>query len=293
MEAPDSSSRCWDRSEYELLDFGDGRKLERFGSIVLDRPSPAAQGMARAVPSGWNHQDVIRLEESIDKRDSPWRLRYSLDAAGRAAELVFELKLTPFGHVGIFPEQAGNWSWLYGQAGGRQPEPVKALNLFAYTGAATLALAAAGATVVHIDASAPAVAWARRNAHLSGLADKSIRWIVEDAFKFVRRERRRGSRYDIVVLDPPSYGHTPTGRAWSLQSCWTDLLQECLGLLATDRSSLMLWTGHSDCPSLEQLNAELKSHRAADIVGGRSHLVTFDDRRLDAGYFLRAATRDP
>ena len=129
--------------------------------------------------------------------------------------LQFELKRTDFGHLGLFPEQAENWDWIAERvaAAGR---PLKVLNLFAYTGGSTLAAAAAGAEVVHVDAAKNIVAWARRNAELSGLADAPIRWIAEDAMKFVKRELKRGNRYDAVILDPPSYGHGPQGEVWRL-----------------------------------------------------------------------------
>ena len=143
--------------------------------------------------------------------------------------MQLELRPTPLGQVGVFPEQAENWDWIEARVR-RAGRPLRVLNLFAYTGGATLAAAAAGAEVVHLDAAKTAVAWARRNAALSNLSGATIRWIVEDAVKFVERESRRGNRYDAVILDPPSYGHGPKGEAWKIERHLDDLLSRCAAL---------------------------------------------------------------
>jgi 23S rRNA (cytosine1962-C5)-methyltransferase len=166
--------------------------------------------------------------------------------------MVFELKLAESGHLGFFPEQAENWDWLAGQVRSAGV-PIRVLNLFAYTGGSTLACAAAGAEVTHVDAARNVVAWARRNAELSGLADAPIRWIGEDALKFARREARRGSRYDAVVLDPPSYGHGPRGEVWRLSRHLPRLLSLCAELTA-GQCRFILLTCHTpgyDAPRLE------------------------------------------
>ncbi len=212
---------------YELLDAGDGRRLERFGTIVLDRPAPATSGSARRDPSAWDGA-TARFERP---QGGPGRW----EPAGAPPErwtvaidgMAFELRPTPAGHVGLFPEHLSVASWgaaraqALATAAGR---PAAVLNLFAYTGLATLVLARTGARVAHVDASRPAVAWARRNADLSGLADRPIRWLVEDAARYVDREARRGRRYDGVLLDPPTYGHGPDGTAWGLASDLVPLL---------------------------------------------------------------------
>jgi len=206
--------------DYALLDAGDGRRLERFGEVVLDRPAPAADGRPR-LPSGAWGAAVARYERGPGERGGRWVAgdalpdRWTMTLNG----LPMELRRTPAGQVGLFPEHVGVAAWAAGRAevvGGAHGRPAAVLNLFAYTGLATLALARAGARVVHVDASRPAVAWARRNAALAGLADRPIRWLVEDAARFVARETRREQRYDGVVLDPPTYGHGPGGGAWRL-----------------------------------------------------------------------------
>ena len=222
--------------DYALLDAGDGRRLERFGVVVLDRPAPAAEGAPRRLPDAWGAA-AARYERGVGGRAGRWvpegavPERWTVVIRG----LPMELRPTPAGQVGLFPEHAAVAAWAADEAeaiataGGR---PAAVLNLFAYTGLASLALARAGARVVHVDASRPAVAWARHNAALAGLADRPIRWLVEDAARFVARETRRGQRYDGVVLDPPTYGHGPGGGAWRLAEDLEPLLAAIRPLLA-------------------------------------------------------------
>lgn len=231
--------------QYELLDFGDGRKLERFGPHLLDRPAPAAGGIARANPAAW--REATARYERAAAQSGNWRSNAGDDPDSDRSQpwtihhgpLALELKLTEFGHLGIFPEQAANWDWISRQIA-RFESPTKVLNLFAYTGASTLAAAAAGAEVVHVDAARNTVAWARRNAERSGLADRPIRWIADDALTFVRRELRRGRRYQAVVLDPPSYGHGANGQSWQIAERLPELLALCAELTADDRRFFLL-----------------------------------------------------
>lgn len=226
--------------QYALLDFGQGRRLERVGGVVLDRPAPAVDGVAVADRGCWSQADA-RFVRRADGEQGEWELvrelpeRWTVSHGG----IVLELKRTDFGHLGVFPEQARNWDWIARQvsAAGR---PLRVLNLFAYTGGSTLAAAAAGAEVTHVDAAKNVVAWARRNAELSGLADAPVRWIAEDAMKFVGRELRRGRRYDAVVLDPPSYGHGPRGEAWRLGKHLPPLLEACSQLASPQRQFVLL-----------------------------------------------------
>jgi 23S rRNA (cytosine1962-C5)-methyltransferase len=196
--------------EYQLLDFGEGRRLERFGQAIVDRPCPVAEETGKAEPALWQAADV--RFDFRDPKAGHWAVTGRLPHPWvvRSAPLAFELKTTPLGQIGLFPEQADNWRWISKQVelGSEAGSSLRVLNLFAYTGGSTLAAAATGAEVVHIDAAKNIVAWARRNARLSGLEDCPIHWIVEDVRKFVRRELRRGSRYDAVILDPPSYGQS-------------------------------------------------------------------------------------
>jgi 23S rRNA (cytosine1962-C5)-methyltransferase len=229
--------------QYALLDFGRGRKLERFGAYVLDRPSPAAEGESRAVPETWR-EATARYEREEAER-GVWEAAAELPPKWtiQHGTLVFELRRTEFGHVGLFPEQAPNWDWI-GHVVNAAQRPLKILNLFAYTGGSTLAAAAAGAEVVHIDAAKNVVQWARRNAELSGLAERPIRWIAEDAAKFVTREVKRGNQYDAVILDPPSYGHGARGEVWKLAEHLPALLSDC-GRLTQQRQAFILLSCHT------------------------------------------------
>ncbi|HEX4150335.1 MAG TPA: class I SAM-dependent methyltransferase [Pirellulales bacterium] len=229
--------------QYELLDFGQGRKLERFGAHVVDRPAPAAENFQPARSDLWNAA-AARYDRSTGEQGrwsslspfaEPWTIAHE--------RLRFELKRTDFGQVGLFPEQAENWDWLAGQVRSAIAAP-RVLNLFGYTGASTLAVAAAGAEVTHVDAAANVVAWARRNAELSGLGAAPIRWIDEDAPTFVRRELKRGRQYQGIILDPPSYGHGPKGQVWKLEQHLPDLLRGCMALTG-GRPQFILLTCHT------------------------------------------------
>jgi 23S rRNA (cytosine1962-C5)-methyltransferase len=205
--------------------------------------------------------------------------------------MVFEVKPTEFGHVGVFPEQAANWDWISSQMERFEP-PVKMLNLFAYTGGITLAAAAKGAEVVHIDAAENTVAWARQNAAHSGLAEAKIRWIVEDAEKFVRRELKRGNRYDAVVLDPPSYGHGPKGESWKIGNDLAPLMSLIAELTAGEPKFLLL-SCHSPTftPSLmrrlviDAFDRDMAERAVADDM----EISTAAGRRLHCGSMLRYA----
>lgn len=227
--------------QYQLIDFGQGRRLERFGSLVLDRPCPAAEHVPPRDPPSWRAaQACFRPGEDDQGR---WTCRGELPERWSISHgpVTFELKRAPAGHVGVFPEQAENWDWIVDQLRA-EPAPggVRLLNLFAYSGGGTLTAAAAGAEVVHVDAARNTVAWARRNAELSGMSGLPIRWIAEDAVKFAKRELRRGNRYDAVVLDPPSYGHGPRGEVWRLSKHLPRLLEISRELTAGRRRFMVL-----------------------------------------------------
>jgi len=276
----------WSPDAYELIDFGGGRKLERFGSYLVDRPAPVTAEMARGNPEAWRRVDA-RYERRaggkgawsvVRQPPAPW-------VVGGQGPLCLELKLTPFGHVGVFPEQVNYWGWIAEQVR-RAETPLKVLNLFGYTGGSTLAAAAVGAEVVHVDAARNTVAWARENARRSGLGEAPIRWITEDAVKFVRREIRRGNRYHAVILDPPSYGHGPQGEAWRLERDLSGLLQSCAALIEPDPRWLLL-TCHStgyDRPLLKRLlQGVLPRTEQRKIRTAAMWLRTSEDRPLAAG----------
>ena len=216
--------------DFELIDCSRGEKLERWGNFYLVRPDPQAIWDTPRRNMHWNdrHGRYQRSESgggSWDKGALPenWKIRYG--------ELTINVKPMNFKHTGLFPEQACNWDWAMAKirAAGR---PISVLNLFGYTGAATVACAKAGASVCHVDAAKGMVAWGKDNARLSGLADAPIRWIVDDCAKFVEREIRRGRRYDAIIMDPPSYGRGPSGEVWKLENELFGLIDTCAQVLS-------------------------------------------------------------
>jgi len=218
--------------DYELLDCGAGAKLERFGPYRFVRPESGAIWPRGLPEREWAAADAV-FATADEEGAGRWEYRRPLDARWpmRYGALCFWVQPTSFRHLGVFPEQASQWDWLAAliRAAGR---PVKVLNLFGYTGLATLAAAAAGAAVTHVDASQKALAWARENQAASGLADRPIRWLVDDALKFVRREVRREARYDGLIIDPPKFGRGPKGELWKLEESLPELLEACRSLLS-------------------------------------------------------------
>jgi 23S rRNA (cytosine1962-C5)-methyltransferase len=273
-----------DWPDYELLDFGDSRKLERFGSWVLDRPCPGATAKPQAM--NWSSATGRYDGEHWAPPADGWA-----GCAIELGELGFSLGVEPlpFGQVGVFPEQIANWRWIARQVA-RAEKPLKVLNLFAYTGGSTLAAARAGAEVTHVDAAKSMVARARENAAASGLSDASIRWIVEDALKFCRREVKRGNPYDAVILDPPSYGHGPRGNQWSIQRDLLPLLKLC-GELTAVRRAFVLCTCHTSGLGPAELSAYLSDgvfgHCGRPPQSGTLYLETADGRKLASGVFAR------
>jgi 23S rRNA (cytosine1962-C5)-methyltransferase len=229
--------------QYALLDVGAGRRLERFGSVILDRPAPAASDVVPRDPAIWSsaHAWFVRHEGG----GGTWGFRRRIDPSWqiRHGSFALSLRCGESGAIGVYPEQADNWRWIADQVRGAA-RPVTVLNLFAYTGGSTLAAAAAGARVVHVDAARSVVQWARRNAHLSGMHEAPIRWVVEDARKFVQRELRRGNRYQGIMLDPPTYGHGPKAQPWRWQTHLEGLWREVIQLLDGD-ALFVLMTSHT------------------------------------------------
>jgi 23S rRNA (cytosine1962-C5)-methyltransferase len=223
---------------YALLDSGHGRKLERFGAMTVVRPEP--QCLWRPDRSDWGDADAI-FEAGDEDESGHWRTLRPVPDAWPVAwnDLRVNARLTAFRHMGLFPEQAANWAWLQARTRAAPPGP-RILNLFGYTGVASLAVAAMGAAVTHVDASKKAMNWARENAALSNLAAAPIRWICEDAPKWVARELRRGATYDGIILDPPKYGRGPAGEIWRLYENLPELLTGCAALLSDQASFLLL-----------------------------------------------------
>lgn len=280
--------------QYELLDFGAGRKLERFGAWVLDRPAPGSDG-PQSQPELWGLATARYSGErategswkpTIKKwTDSTVELQVRL-----TEESQYKLLLSPLpsGQVGVFPEQIDNWQWIARQVA--KPQAARVLNLFGYTGGSTFAAAVAGADVTHVDAAKSMVARARENAGLSGLADAPIRWIIEDAVKFCQREVKRGNSYDAVILDPPSYGHGPQGESWSIKRDLLPLLRLCRELTA-GRPKFVLLTSHTPGMGAAELSAYLSDglfgHCGQPPASGRLYLTTSGGRKMASGEFAR------
>lgn len=257
--------------DYELLDTSDGERLERWGKYLLVRPDPQIIWRGMKKNPGWKHADAVYSRSrsgggswSESKLPAEWRIGFPIE---EDKELKFIIKPTGFKHTGLFPEQAANWKWFY-ELIKNSKRRIKVLNLFAYTGGATVAAAAAGAEVCHVDASKGMVAQARQNMQLNGMADAPVRYIVDDCRKFCEREIRRGNRYDAVIMDPPSYGRGPGGEVWKLEDCISELISLTARVLSDDPLFFLInsyTTGLSPAAVQYMLDRSL-SH----ISGGRT-----------------------
>lgn len=232
--------------DYELIDCGNFEKLERFGNVILIRPEPQAVWAKKYPESEWTKQHHIRFKgrsatsgEWI-KKDQKTPDRWHISYKNKDVKLEFRLALTSFKHLGIFPEQAVNWDYIIKSVKKFKTTQPKVLNLFAYTGGASLAARAAGAETTHVDSIKQVVSWANENQTLSGL--ENIRWTVEDALKFVKREVRRGRKYNGIILDPPAYGHGPNGEKWKLEDNIREMMDDVVNLLDEDEHFLILNT---------------------------------------------------
>jgi 23S rRNA (cytosine1962-C5)-methyltransferase len=283
-------------ADYELLDSGEGVKLERYGQYVLSRPDPGALWKKNLPPKIWADADgqFIRQGEK-----GKWQQKKDLPASWSIVfgRLKLLIKPSSFKHTGLFPEQEPNWTWMSElisgsvplNSGGPTPE-LKVLNLFAYTGGATLACAKAGAEVVHLDASKKAIDWARENAELSGLADKPIRWILDDAMVFLKREVKRGNKYDGIIMDPPSFGRGPKDELWKIEEDFIKLFDLCLALLS-DKPLFFLINGYASgySPIAYGNNLELlvKKYGGSIELGELAIQESKSERLLPAGIFAR------
>lgn len=313
-------------ADYELLDSGEGEKLERFGKFVLSRPDPQALWKKRLPPAEWQKADGVF---SRDGDKGGWKLAKNLPEKWQVelAGIKFWVKPTPFKHTGIFPEQSANWDWLrdvivsYSKESGtthslREPRrtpqvrltprsvvpdssdsQIEILNLFGYTGGATLACAEAGAKVVHIDGSKAAIAWARENAEISGLADKPVRWMLDDARSFVKREIKRGRKYHGIIMDPPAFGHGPKGEMWKIEEELAGLVDDCVSILA-EKPLFFLINGYASGYSAiayENLLKSLVAKFGGEIEAGElaieeSRIVNQESRSLPCGIFAKWRT---
>jgi len=282
-------TRGW--SDYALLDSGDGRKLERYGRYTVVRPEPQCFWKPHE-EAAFERANAMFDPQQEEEDSGRWRFDQHgpIDAFPlKWRDVRFMGRFTPFRHLAFFPEQAANWEWLDARV--RTLKQPKILNLFGYTGVASLACAAAGAHVTHVDASKKSVAYARENAELSGLSDRPIRWLVEDARKFVAREVRRGSKYDGIILDPPKYGRGANGEVWRLFEDMPDLLKDCATLLSDDASFLLLnaYAARISGLSLAHMMAEATHDRGGKIDWGE--LALSEDgpnaRSIGLSFFAR------
>ena len=223
----------WDKEAYQVLDCGDGEKLENWNGVLLIRPDPQIIWSSPRVHPAWNQAQghYFRSKTGGGHWEFPGQVPEKWTVSRRG--LTFQLQAMGFKHTGIFPEQAVNWDWMQ-ETIRNAGKPLKILNLFGYTGAATLACLQAGASVTHVDASRGIVAQAKENARLSGLEDRPVRWLVDDCLKFVQREARRGNAYDGILMDPPAYGRGPGGEVWRLEEQLHGLIESCLPILSEE-----------------------------------------------------------
>ena len=282
-------------ADYELIDSGAGRKLERYGAYRVARPEPQCLWRPRLPEADWTAADAV-FDPSEDEDAGHWRFPAPLQQPFPLAwgGVKFFGRFTAFRHLGFFPEQAANWTWLdaelaaAGQGG-------RILNLFGYTGVASLVCAARGAAVTHVDASKRAIGWARENAELAGLADRPIRWICEDARRYVQREVRRGSRYEGIILDPPKYGRGPTGEVWKLYDDLPELMAMCAELLSNEARFLVanVYAERISGLAVAGLMGEALAGRGGRIDWGELALEeTSGERAVGLSFFARW-TADP
>ena len=280
-------TQAW--SDYALLDSGGGRKLERYGPYRVVRPEPQCLWTPRLPAADWESADAI-FDPTDEDDAGNWRFKVKPPEAWPLAwgDVRFHARFTAFRHLAFFPEQAANWAWLDARLRAADGQP-KVLNLFGYTGVASLVCAAAGAAVTHVDASKKAIGWARENAVLSKLDGRPIRWICEDARRYVQREVRRGSRYEGIILDPPKYGRGPDGEVWRLMEHLPELATLCAELLS-DKASFLLLNAYAERISgaaLAGLLAEKLASRGGRIDWGELALVQDETRQVGMSFYAR------
>ncbi len=273
---------------YALIDFGNGKRLERWGAHVLVRPDPTAVGVP-AHPDLWASPDAEYMGE---KGKGEWKKNKTIPEQWNMSfgDMQMIVKLAPYKHTGVFPEQEYNWSWMRERSKGRA---LNVLNLFAYTGGATVALAKDGHFVTHVDSSKPAITWAKDNAVLNTISADRIRWIVEDAPLFATRECKRGKKYDAIILDPPAYGHGPSGTTWRVERDLAPLLETCAKLLSDTPSFLVLngYAQHDTAESFHRLLTGILHTQTTlknfTIDAGELALYTAERKALSTGVTAR------
>ncbi len=279
-----------DWTDYALLDSGNGMKLERFADFTVARPDPRILWEPKLPESEWKKADATYIRSTkteghwqIAKNPAtPWIIQYE--------HIKFLLRATSFKHVGIFPEQAVNWRWLQDQI---KQKPLSVLNLFGYTGAATIAAALAGAKVTHVDSQSGVIAWAKENAATNRVPTDRTRWITDDVYKFVLREQKRGVTYDGIIMDPPRFGRGTKGEVWKLEDDLPKLLSSCISLLSTNAQFLLINAYTADMSAIvigQMLRDALKNHGGTVTFGELALKEQNTDRLLPSGIFSRWQT---
>jgi 23S rRNA (cytosine1962-C5)-methyltransferase len=269
--------------DYALLDAGNGLKLEQYGPYRIVRPEPQALWQPRLPASAWDSADAVFTGDKDEDSDGRWKFRARLPESWRMAygKVAFLGRFTAFRHVGVFPEQDPHWRWIESSIR-RAQRPVRVLNLFGYTGIASFVAAEAGAEVTHVDASKKAIAWARENQTLSGMDALPIRWIMDDAMKFVQREERRGKRYDGIILDPPKFGRGPKGETFDIFLDLPEMMRACRRLLSDDPLFLILtaYSIRASFMAIHELTLEAMAGKGGTVESGELLLKEQSGERL-------------
>lgn len=278
--------------DYELIDSGNFLKLERFGEYITIRPEPQALWDKKLEEKEWIRLAHVKFVpkssssgqwEKLKKMPDQWHIKYAINDAPQH-QIKFRLGLTSFKHVGVFPEQAVNWDYIFSSVKKMQSQTPRVLNLFAHTGGASLAAKAAGADVTHVDSIKQVVTWSKENMELSGL--NNIRWVVEDALKFVKREVKRGNKYNGIILDPPAYGHGPSGEKWKLEDNINEMMKNVLELLDKKEHFLIL-NAYSLGFSAMVIENLLKAKAGKELNTGELYLQATSGNKLPLGVFGR------
>mgnify|MGYP003865351967 CR=1 FL=1 len=298
MPMPDLPPKLYETGPYQLLDSGNMRKLERFGNYILIRPAPQAIWPPQLQGGDWGRADAVFTRDEEGAGQWEWRNKISRDFDVMYSDISFQIKLTNFGHTGLFPEQIDNWMWIREQIRSRMARTNNAnlhvLNLFAYTGGSTLAASQAGAHVVHVDAAKGVVDWARKNARLCRLDERPIRWIVDDAMKFMEREIRREHKYEGIIFDPPTFGRGPKGEVFKIEAQLKDLMEMTKQLLS-HRALFVVYSCHTPgfTPiTMQNQLAPIGAARGGRIDTGEMTVMDSRGRQLPSGVYARWLARD-
>jgi 23S rRNA (cytosine1962-C5)-methyltransferase len=282
--------------DYRLLDSGGGRKLERFGRVVVDRPEPQAMWQPICMQDVWSKADAI-FDGEDDAESGKWRKARPVPESWNidVKDVTLTCRLTSFRHLGIFPEQLPHWDWMLERLGRMRVERPRVLNLFAYTGAATMLAARAGAEVTHVDASKRAIAWAKENQQASALAQMPIRWLLDDARKFAQREVRRGKTYNMILVDPPKFGRGPNNEVWDLFEHLPQLMRDCAALLDKSEAHLILtaYAIRASVLAIDQVAREALAGRGGAFSSGELAIREEGGARaLPTSLFTRWSSHD-